>query len=73
MGSTVIPEATETSATGAAAASEKVSEMFVVLALILIVALILAERYGTDSRDGRDWASTAGRWGSDRDIVASRN
>lgn len=48
--------------------------MVAILAVIVIVALILAERYGTDSRDGRDWASTADRWrGGDRDIVASRN
>ena len=48
--------------------------MVAVLVLILIVALVLAERYGTDSRDGRDWASTADRWpGSDRDIVTSHS
>lgn len=47
--------------------------MIVVLAVIVIVGLYLAERYGTDSRDGRDWASTADRWpASDRDIVISR-
>lgn len=48
--------------------------MLVVLALVVIVGLILAERYGTDSRDGRDWASTADRrFCSERDIVTSRN
>lgn len=47
--------------------------MLVVLAVIVIVGLYLAERYGTDSRDGRDWASTADRRGlSGRDIVTSR-
>lgn len=47
--------------------------MVVVLALVVIVGLILAERYGTDSRDGRDWAPSADRGFGDRDIVTSRS
>lgn len=46
--------------------------MLLILALIVIVSLVLALRYGTDSRDGRDWASTADRWPSQGDMVCSR-
>ena len=46
--------------------------MLMFITAILIIGVYLALRYGTDSRDGRDWSWTDRPAAGPRDIVAGR-